>query len=933
MPLPCSSLPVEMQKRWTLLPLLLPLLLALLVLPTARAQDSLVYYAVPLTSLTITEGEIPDGEDDWRKLGWRDGAMPYAALDGGGEAYLNLSTLDRWQGNYATTLRGSMLCLHVPGGKEIKGTLVLPSPKEKRMVYLRFSVPATTPVARKVDFATAKRSFYEHLLARGFTGAGWWRQRIRQIAGKRDVEWNTRIFSGRRSFSRDDTYELMSGGRALAENLQLRRGIQAGKRAAEVVVLAEIEGITVKEFDWKEFLTDAKWEADPLAARIPADQYALFFPSFKSMLDAMDSADLGGTLMAQMAESSAQDARTRERYETQLGLQTSVLARMFGPQLVDSVAFTGGDPFVREGTDVAILFQAKDAAALDTLLRANRTKNAAGTGIEVTAATTDRDGVQVHSLLSTDRRVSSYQVRLGDTIVVTNSPAQLDRLLAVDRKQATAMAELDEYRFFRTRYKRGAENETAYLMVTDGAIRRWSGPRWRIAMSRRVRAAAAMAELEAEHVRELAMGETGAGLLPNDFPDIDAGRLSLTPQGVKSSIYGRSRFLTPIAELKFDHVTEAEAAGYRNWHRRYQSGWTNAFDPIGIQFRVTDKSMELDVTVMPLILGSDYRRWIRAVGKSKIQPTSGDPHPESLFEFIFAFDYESEAGQMFQGVFNSWPGIKPRSNPLSWVGQTVSIYADRSPFWAELARAEDADKFMQKNVYRFPGAISIDVRNPLIAAAFLGGVKIMAAQFAPNMLKWTGRKHGGIEYTRIEASEEANGLMDVDNLAVHYTVIKGRLVITLSEETLKQAIDRRLAEKPIERVRPWLGEHLALNAHRDVLRLMDGFQSEGRTFRDEVRSLSWRNIQILNEWRRMFDGEDAVAMHEHISGMRLVCSGGGKYVWNEKWITYESTVFGHPGEPKHGPEDIFPFPGWTHGNFGVTFEADGVRARASISKE
>jgi len=914
-----------MHMRTTLLFLLIALL-------PAVAQDSSVYYAVPLESLTLTEGAIPDGGDDWRRLGWRDAAMPYAVLDSGGEAYLNLAEIDRWQGDSMAALRRTTLNLHVPAGKEITGILVLPSPKEKRMVFLRFSVPATAPVSNKADFGVAKRSYYENLLVRDFTGAGWWRQRVREIAGTRDVEWNTRIGRRWRRFTSDNTYELMSGGRALRENLQLRRGIPGGKRAEEPIAIESIEGITVKEFDWKPYLTEEKWEADPLAARIPTDQYALFFPTFKSMLDAMDSADLGGTLAAQLAESSAQDAMTRERYEKQLCLQTSAIARMLGPALVDSVAFTGSDPFVREGSDVAIMFQAKDAGALDTLLRANRIKNAAGSGVTAKASTEDRNGASVHALVSRERVVSSYQVRLGDTIVVTNSSAQIDRLLAVDRKRIASMASLDEYRFFRTRYKRGAEHETAYLMLTDAVIRKWSSPRWRIAMSRRMRAAAVMAELEAEHVRDLAMGKVGAAL-PNDFPSIDAGNLSLTSQGVKSSIYGSSRFLTPIAEMRFTHVTKEEADGYNRWRAGYQSAWSNFFDPIGIQFKVEDKSMTVDVTVMPLILGSEYNKWIRAVGKSKISPTSGDPHANALFEFIFAFDYNSEVGESFRGAFSSWPGIKPRTNPLAWVGQTVSVYVDRDPFWAELARAEDADKFMQKNLYRFPGAISIDVGNPLIAVAFLGGLKVMTAQFAPNMLTWSSRKHGEIEYTRIEAGEEANGFLDTKDLALHYTVIKGRLVWALSEKTLKQAIDRRLAAQQEKRASPWLGEHLALHAHRDVLRIMDLQQGEGRTVRDQMRGLSWLNIPILNEWRRMFEGEDAVVMHQQITGMRLVCSGGGKYVWNDKWKTYESTAFGHPGEPKNGPDDIYPFPGWTRGSFGVTFEDEGIRARAAITKE
>ena len=47
---------------------------------------------------------------------------------------------------------------------------------------------------------------------------------------------------------------------------------------------------------------------------------------------------------------------------------------------------------------------------------------------------------------------------------------------------------------------------------------------------------------------------------------------------------------------------------------------------------------------------------------------------------------------------------------------------------------------------------------------------------------------------------------------------------------------------------------------------------------------------------------DPVAVHEAAWGATLVDPGGGTYVWNAGWETMESTVFGHPGEPKHGHE-------------------------------
>ena len=61
------------------------------------------------------------------------------------------------------------------------------------------------------------------------------------------------------------------------------------------------------------------------------------------------------------------------------------------------------------------------------------------------------------------------------------------------------------------------------------------------------------------------------------------------------------------------------------------------------------------------------------------------------------------------------------------------------------------------------------------------------------------------------------------------------------------------------------------------------------------------NIPILNEWKRLFPGEDPVNLHQKIWQTHLISPGGGQYVWNDEWKTMESTVYGHPGQPKDGP--------------------------------
>jgi hypothetical protein len=71
-------------------------------------------------------------------------------------------------------------------------------------------------------------------------------------------------------------------------------------------------------------------------------------------------------------------------------------------------------------------------------------------------------------------------------------------------------------------------------------------------------------------------------------------------------------------------------------------------------------------------------------------------------------------------------------------------------------------------------------------------------------------------------------------------------------------------------------------------------------------------------------------LHEQFWGVKLLCPGGGKYAWNEKWQTMESTVFGHPGEPKTGSN--VPLPELLNVNAGLTFENGGVSAKGVVER-
>ena len=90
----------------------------------------------------------------------------------------------------------------------------------------------------------------------------------------------------------------------------------------ETVELNSLEGITIREIDWKPLIKDLQPELDPLAAKIPADQHAVFFPSFDAAVAVADELAAQSALVLELAEPRSTSARTFERYQQQMCLST-----------------------------------------------------------------------------------------------------------------------------------------------------------------------------------------------------------------------------------------------------------------------------------------------------------------------------------------------------------------------------------------------------------------------------------------------------------------------------------------------------------------------------------------------------------------------------------------------------------------------------------
>jgi hypothetical protein len=895
-------------------------LLLFLALGVGHAADH--YFNVPLDKLQVTEGELPAARlDAWNLWQQSMETAPYAALDVPGEIYPS-STLPQANRDVNAIL------IRTTQESEFTGELFYQK-SDGKMTIVKFKIaPDESKPDAKEAFYLAKKTHYQMLQNRNIPGTPWFRHQAAEAAkslGKEEPASNLMPWQNIRPSDIDDTYSLFSGGRALSENLQLDRILPATRPANETdtIDVNSIDGISIQPMDWTAKTKGLSPKLDLLASYIPADQHAVFFPSLDAMSAILDQAGQSSLPILQQLRPDGQDAMTVQRYQRQLGVSMNALTKTLGSQLIASVAITGSDPYLPTGSDVAILFEPKNSAALqNVLLEQIKVASPQAKSVHGTIQSISYEGAE------SDRSVRSYVAQLGDTVVLTNSLSELARLAAVHDNKAPNLAAQPEYIFFRDRYRKEDPNESALLVLSDATIRRWCGPRWRIADSRRTCAAALLADLQAKWLDQLAGNNITAAAI--DHESVDLGAVSLTPSGVTSSVYGSLEMMTPISELSLDTVTPSEAAAYKRWRDSYQENWRQYFDPIALRLSIKQEKLAADITVMPLILGTDYRSFIEITQGIQLAPDAGDPH-NALAHLLVAFNHKAaqvQSGENF--IANMVPNLQ--NEALAWMGQSIGLYIDDDPFWDELLKAKDAEKFMEANFARTPIALRVEVSSGLRLAGFLVALRAFIEQTAPQMTDWKNLTYNNHAYVKITPTEMAKSQeKELAAAALYYVATGKSLLITPNEALLQRALDREFASAATQPAPPpWLGSsaNLALQAKALNL-LLKGSRDE---FQQWMQRRAWDNLPILNEWKQRYPDQDPVALHERLWHTKLLDMAGGTYVWNLKWHTMESTIYGHPGEPKDGPDPTDLLKGLISANLGLTFEDQGLRAAVEVRR-
>ncbi|MCI0498913.1 MAG: hypothetical protein L0Y36_04435 [Planctomycetales bacterium] len=928
--------------------------------PTLLAQSEMYYY-LPLRQVEI-QGQWPDqGKTSAKQLEWPGRQylkyyMPYAVSDKGEEIYLDfggavnaarLNRFDLWQVQSITQLLDSThLAVKTERDVPPAGTVYLPKTDLSGMVAVKFTISkdaaGSEQEAAKRKFYTAMKNHYDFLQGNGFAGAAWFRYRAghaRQMPEKDGSIEPNEIQQGGQFTGLDPIEESMSlftGQKAVSENIQLDRTLQTRLSEPQTIDISSIEGITTAQIDWKTLTEGVDVVKDPLARYIPADQHAVFYPTFRSMMEASDELKTSSRSLPAFGFA----ARNIEQYEQQMCVWLDGWSRFWGPKTIRGVAFTGSDPYWDTGTDSAVLFDAVTAWLVysNTESKQQEALKKIKDAKKMTGAV---EGIAYQAVVAPDRAVSSYLAIIDNVVVVTNSLAQLEKIAQTAKSAQKSVAALDEYAFFRSRYPMDEARQTAFLVMTDAAIRRWCSPRWRIGAARRTMIAVILSQLQAEYLDNPAEFDLRKAqkTAQNWAPDI--GNISVTEAGITSSVYGNLRFMTPISELSVKKVSEQERRQYERFRESYQRQWRTFFDPVAVSMLLKPDVMDIDMTVRPLIAASEYREFMQIGGKNTLQPNDGDPHPQSILQWILAVDSDSEPLRMAGGFTRPMiTGLEPNTNPLGWLGRWITVFADESPFWDELAEhlrraAPESESFeyMEQNLNRLPLAVAMDVKSPAKLTLFLVGLRAFIEQTAPNMTIWETLTHQEQPYVKVTMRYRPNA---PNPPSVYYAALPECLILTPNEDLLKQAIERSGAsqapgekgEKPLAQ---WLGKNMSVQANERAWTVIEKMVAGG--YSRYLQGQSWNNLPILNEWHGRKEKLSELDFHKRYWHTELTCPGGGQYVWNQEFHTFESTVFGHPAQPRLPVQIPTPLTKTKKVQFGITFEEDGLRAKTVIERQ
>ncbi|MGO8993496.1 MAG: hypothetical protein ACLQVI_09205 [Polyangiaceae bacterium] len=652
--------------------------------------------------------------------------------------------------------------------------------------------------------ATGKKGPEQH------RARGWQAEEARQQAMRNEMELASLM-------------ETTSGATAVQEALQNNRALFfSADRPKQTIPIASLSGPPLAQHPWGDMLKrlGVKPPAEPLADAAPAEFYYARASSLPTLFRVLDQVDAWGTPASQVFSGAHEDHGIAARYEAQLGLERTEVARTLGPSIVTEVAVVGSDPYVREGSDVTLLFRVRNHALFDAALQATLADYAQKHGAVATSKSPVL-GVDVTISKTADLAVMQHRATVGDLEIVSNSPAAIERVIGTTQgKHPSLGGELD-FQYMLARDAKAKADVLAY--VGDRFVAEVVGPRQKVLEARRQ---VALGELVTPGFAALLYGAMN-GKSPASVDDlfhaklltktqlahVSGGAIAWKPGEAARSAWGTPAALTPLIDLPQPTlVTAPERDGYARFARGYESDWKTYIDPIALRLTFEplgngdDTRMTVDLRELPLIDMSSYRDIAEEAGEARFE---ADPIGNGG-RVVIGIGERSELRKLLSDVrsfsrkhelkfdwMGSWAmlGVLDRS---SIAEATIALDRDlpQKPDFDEDRHVSDADLVHQ--IAKLPLYAAVAVKNPLGATLALAAIKSLADDATPGLVDWgEAGTYRDVAVVRVGVNSKRAKEEFGEEVAVQffYALTQGALVVSLSEATLHHLIDDRLDGK------------------------------------------------------------------------------------------------------------------------------------------
>ncbi|MSP72632.1 MAG: hypothetical protein EXR76_10730 [Myxococcales bacterium] len=662
-----------------------------------------------------------------------------------------------------------------------------------------------------------------------------------------------------------DLMALYTGLTSVEEALQTDRALRLRAVSAAstgAVSLASLKGVSLPAHPWAQMLSElpgkAKPIVEPLAYAVPADILYLHFVDLRSLSALARDVEEWLTPFVHAVEGAPGAYDVSTRYEQQLIVQRTGLSETFGHLAAKGVALVAGDPLLREGTDVSLLFENPNLALIEPTLE-GFVAQARKRRPDLAVSTTSVAGVEVRITSTADGELSQHRAIVGGRLILSNSAAAMARFIQVAAGELPSLASQGDFQYFRAVYPHGphaaaaAGGEDGFVFMSDAFVGKVTGAAFKIMLARRT---AARADLRALGSTALTHGLFEGGLPSDrtalshspfasalDLKHDDGRELSYDAQTGPRSAFGTLAHMVPVTDLlaawKDRTVTRAESEAYEEFQTGYQQYWRAFIDPIGVRIKRRDGGWALDARMLPLIERTEYDELLEITGSQTIAA----PAPDDGLLWQLAVARDSKMRRKIDQTGRAFGGRAELG--LQWLGDWVRVgLLDRNAVWdanmalnkvrsIEFPERPNRDSILG----RLPVFAEAHVADGLALAATLTAVRIFVEQAAAGMVEWgSDEPHAGIPIVQVTQGRAASA-GPASPFTLRYAIANGVLILGLSRAALVSRIDaaisqarpetaaaadttqvslsyaRRTADAPLARIFAGLLEELSAPAH------------------------------------------------------------------------------------------------------------------------